>query len=90
MDASSAGADPAPKGALVAQVYRGHPADVAGVKAGDVITRVGETAIASVADVSSVVAKLAPGTTVDIELARSGATIVVRVTLAERPSGETV
>jgi len=84
--AAAAGVDPNLKGALVSRVFTGDPADVAGIKVNDVIVRVGQTAIKEAADVSQAVGALVAGTAVEIELVRSGQTMVVSVTLGERPA----
>jgi S1-C subfamily serine protease len=74
------------RGARVSQIYRGHPADVAGLKADDVITRIDKATISSVADAAAAVEALAVAATVDVEVARGGETLVLRVTVGERPS----
>ncbi|MCX6100883.1 MAG: trypsin-like peptidase domain-containing protein [Candidatus Bipolaricaulota bacterium] len=84
--AAATGIDPNLKGALVTRIFSGDPADVAGIKVKDVITRVGTTAIIEAADVSQVVGALAAGATVEIGLVRDGQPLVVSVILGERPS----
>jgi serine protease Do len=84
--AEATGIDPNLKGALVTRIFPGDPADVAGIKLIDVITRIGETVVASAEDVSLAVGGLAVGATVEIELVREGQTLVVQATLGERPS----
>jgi S1-C subfamily serine protease len=74
-----------PRGARISQIYRGHPADSAGLKAGDVITRIDKTTVASVGDVASLIEDLAVASTVEIAVVRGGAEVTLRVTLAERP-----
>jgi len=74
-------------GARVSQIYRGHPADVAGLKADDVITHIDKATVSSVADAVTAVEALAVAATVDVEVVRGGETLVLRVTLGERPSG---
>ncbi len=74
-------------GVRVAQVYRGHPADVAGLKAADRITRIGATDIASVPEAAVLIGQLAAGATVEFTVVRGDApAVVVAVTLGERPS----
>lgn len=60
------------KGALVASVKPGGPADEAGLKPGDVITKFGDQSIDRVRDLTWGVAKTAPGKSVDIEFIRAG------------------
>ncbi|MDD5263350.1 MAG: trypsin-like peptidase domain-containing protein [Candidatus Bipolaricaulis sp.] len=84
------GIDPSIPGAVVAQAFPGDPADKAGIKTGDVIVRVGDAAIASADDLSRTVALLRVGSTVEVEVVRSGERLVLQATLAERPDEETL
>ncbi|WP_334173660.1 S1C family serine protease, partial [Sinomonas sp.] len=72
-------------GALVAQVTAGSPADRAGIRAGDVITRFGAHAIDDASSLTAAVHEQAPGTTVKVTLARSGHSTSTDVTLATAP-----
>ncbi len=74
-----------PKGARISQIYRGHPADSAGLKVGDVITRIDKTTVTSMADVASLIEDLAIASTVEIAVMRGGAEVTLRVTQAEPP-----
>jgi serine protease Do len=80
--------DPDVLGAVIAHVYPGDPADVAGIEVGDVIVRIGQTPITSRDDLVSEVAKAGAGAELEMALVRDGETIVVQVTLDERPSEE--
>ena len=72
------------RGALVATVVRGHPADKAGVKVGDVITDIeGKTIQDSVAAMA-VIAALKPGNDAKFQLTRSGKAIELTVNIAKR------
>ena len=72
------------RGALVATVVRGHPADKAGVKVGDVITGIeGKTIQDSVAAMA-VIAGLKPGKDAKFQLIRSGKAIELTVNIAKR------
>lgn len=73
-------------GARVATVRPGTPAAKAGIRAGDVITRIGTKAIASADDLRSVVDSHAPGDQISVHLRRNGNERTVTVTLANRPS----
>ncbi len=84
--AEATGVDPNVKGALVTRVFAGDPADQAGIRVTDVITRVGATPVKEAADVSLAVGALSAGTVVEIEFVRNGESHVVNVTLGERPS----
>src|SRR5690606_27549697 len=54
------------RGALVAQVEPGSPADKAGLRAGDVILRVGSSPVDRIADLPWLVSQSAPGQRVQI------------------------
>jgi serine protease Do len=72
-----------PAGAYVAQVLSGGPADKAGIKAGDVVTKVNDTTIKNALDLTRTLIKLKPGDGVKITYYRNGQTADVSVTLAE-------
>jgi len=78
--------DPTTKGALVITAFPGDPAAMAGIKAGDVIVRIGDTTIVTAEAVTSIVGGLAVGTTVEVEVLRAGSLLVVQATVTERPS----
>lgn len=63
-------------------VVAGSPAAKAGIKKGDVITKINDVQVGSRGSVSSLVAEYAPGDTIEITLVRDGKEHVVRVTLA--------
>ena len=74
-------------GAQVAQVYDGTPAASAGLTAGDVITAVNGTTIASADDLSRVLAQLQPGSRATITWTdATGATQSATVTLTTAPA----
>jgi S1-C subfamily serine protease len=62
------------------------PADKAGVKKGDIITKVGDLVIDSEHPLDLVLASFAPGQTVDLEIHRGGQTLTLTLTLGTRPS----
>jgi serine protease Do len=64
-------------------VVSGSPADKAGIKDKDVITKVGGIAVGDKGDVSSLVAEYAPGDTIQLTVLRDGKTINLDVTLSE-------
>ena len=72
-------------GARVAQVTSGGPAAGAGIKAGDVITAVGDTKVADANDLSSAVDTHDPGQQVSLTIERGGQQRTVSVTLGTRP-----
>ena len=65
-------------------VASGSPADKAGLKAGDIITKIGETAVDSAHPFASLVAQHSVGETVTLTYIRDGKTKTVDVTLAAR------
>lgn len=75
-----------PDGIVVESVQPGTPASGAGIEAGDVITKVGDTPVSTTEQLSVVLRGLAPGTKVDITVQREGAEKVIGLTLAERPT----
>ncbi|MDP3071729.1 MAG: Do family serine endopeptidase [Opitutaceae bacterium] len=72
------------KGALLSEVTEDSPADKAGLKPGDVITKVNATEIRDPRHLTLTVSKHAPGTEVTIEYLREGKTKTASVTLARR------
>lgn len=82
---------PRSTGLLVAEVVRGGPADRAGIRAGDVVFRVGSTGVRSLRDLLESLAGLAIGEEAEVALARSGGErrTVVRVTEAPIPRAPT-
>jgi serine protease Do len=66
-----------------ASVVSGSPADKAGVKDKDVITKVGGIEVGDKGDVSSLIAEYAPGDTIQLTVLRDGKTITLKVTLSE-------
>ncbi|MGZ4277467.1 MAG: S1C family serine protease [Solirubrobacteraceae bacterium] len=73
-------------GAQIGQVASGGPADRAGLRAGDVIVRVGSTNIADAAALGTAIDRTAPGTTVTLQIRRGGQTQSVDVKIASRPA----
>ena len=61
---------PVSRGALVRFVQPGSPAETAGIERGDIITRIGETAVGSVEDVFAAVRLNKVGDEVEIEVVR--------------------
>jgi S1-C subfamily serine protease len=72
-------------GAEVKSVNRGGPADRAGLKVGDVITKVGGRQIGDPSDVSKAIEGRRVGDTVAIEVDRDGRTKRVKLKLGNRP-----
>ncbi len=64
-------------------VVSGGPADRAGIKDKDIITKVGSIGVGARGDVSSLVAEYAPGDTIQLTILRGDQTLTVNVTLSE-------
>lgn len=69
------------KGVLVNEVFAGDPADQAGMKSGDIITRIGNERLESPNQLSRVVAGFSPGETVMIDVIRDGTLLQLPVLL---------
>lgn len=72
-------------GIIVAGVLQGSPADDAGIRPGDIITRVAETPIQSVSGLLTAIAALKPGDVTPIEILRADGVHTVTVVPARRP-----
>jgi S1-C subfamily serine protease len=74
-------------GALIRQVVAGGPAALGGIQVGDVITRVGGTAIKGESALAQAVFEQQPGDTVDVTYIRNGQSLSTKVTLGTAPGG---
>jgi Do/DeqQ family serine protease len=74
-----------PHGVLVTSTAEKSPAEHAGLRAGDVITRIGDHAVAATQDLLEEVAGAGPGASLQIELWRGSKRIETRATTIERP-----
>jgi serine protease Do len=72
---------PQPEGALVSTVEKGGPAEKAGVAPGDVILKINGTPLRDSNELPSLVAGIAPGTSVTLEIWRNHSSKDVSVTL---------
>ncbi len=72
-----------PRGALVAAVDKGGPADKAGIRAGDVILSLNGQPIETSADLARFIAGTKPETTVEAEVWRKNKSEKVKVTVDE-------
>jgi putative serine protease PepD len=79
-NSSTAGASP---------IVAGSPAAKAGLQAGDLITAVNGTPVASVNQFVAAIANYAPGNTVTLTVNRSGQTKQIKVTLGAQPASAT-
>jgi serine protease DegQ len=73
------------RGALIAGVLRGGPADKAGVKPGDVLMEIGGKPVLDPAAMLNLVAALAPGSATKVKLKRQGHDVDASVTVGRRP-----
>ena len=77
---------PKKRGELVQTVQDDSPASRAGLKPGDIVTKVNGKDVTSEQTVSFLVANLEPGAQVPVELLRDGKQVALKVTLGKRPS----
>ncbi len=73
------------RGALVTRVVAGGPAEVAGLRAGDVITRFGDSDVANGDDLAWIASNAGVGSSVTLHIVRDGVPTDVPVTLGELP-----
>jgi Do/DeqQ family serine protease len=74
------------RGVLITGVLQDGPASAAGLRPGDVVTRVGEREVASTAELLKVVAALKPQSHSTIAVQRGGQTLALDVTIGQRPA----
>ncbi len=75
----------APRGALIALVLRGGPADKAGVRPGDVALEVQGKPVADATSMLNVIAALVPGEPARMKLKRQGQDVEATVSVGRRP-----
>ncbi len=68
-------------------VVSGGPAAKAGVKDGDIITKINDVTVDALHPLDAVLSQFSPGDTVTLTILRSGQTVTVQVTLGVRPAG---
>ena len=73
------------KGSLVGDVTAGGPADKAGIKRGDVITKFNDIQVENSLQLRNMVAEAEPGSKVSVTIIRNGSLEQLPVTLGERP-----
>lgn len=79
---------PRNRGEFVQTVQDDGAADKAGIKSGDVVTKIDGKAVTNEQTLSFLVANIEPGTRIPIELIREGKTRTVNATVGKRPSEE--
>ncbi|MGM9669341.1 MAG: S1C family serine protease [Faecousia sp.] len=89
MDATTASTYGLPMGSLVDQVSAGSCAEKAGLKAKDIITDLGGYRITGNADLITSLRKFKAGDTTTITVCRAGQTLVLNITLDEKPHTST-
>ncbi len=67
-------------------VQDGTPAATAGIKDGDIITKVGDKAIDAEHPLDAVLSQFSPGQSVQVDVLRDGKTVTLTVTLGTRPA----
>ncbi len=77
------------EGAMVSNVEQGGPADDAGIRSGDVITRFDGKAITHMTDLPRIVGATKPGKRVPMEVWRKGKTVTLQVKVGDMPAAET-
>src|SRR5690606_36348488 len=73
------------RGALVSEAQADGPARASGIRAGDIITKVGSTEVASPRELARLIGNMNPGSKTDVTLWRNGKTETLSVTLGELP-----
>jgi serine protease Do len=72
-------------GVFVSQIYQGSPADIAGLKQGDVITNMDDITIRTMNQLTRELFSYEPGERVNLTVYRDGQKIEVLVTLGTMP-----
>ena len=72
------------EGVLINEVFEKDPAAMAGIKPGDILTKVDGNIVDTPNKLSRLVASLPPGATTKVEIVRDGQRLVVAVALSER------
>jgi serine protease Do len=71
-------------GALISDVFKGDPAEKAGLKAGDVVTDINGKQIKDMHDLLLLIAGFRSGETIKVKIIRDGQEKVISITIAER------
>ena len=77
---------PANRGTFIQSVQPGEPADRAGLQAGDVVLSVDNQPITRDQSLSYLVANIAPGRRINLDVLRNGRHVTIPVTVSRRPS----
>jgi serine protease DegQ len=76
------------RGALIAEVFRGTPAEKAGVKPGDILIAIGTKPVTDSAGMLNLVASLSPGLQTRLKVVRENQETELAVTVGRRPRQE--
>jgi Do/DeqQ family serine protease len=81
---------PAMRGALIANVQDGSPADKAGIAEGDIVVGINGTAVKTSEALHNLIAMYKPGTTIELDVTRKGgAKLLIKAKLGEAPADTT-
>jgi len=86
LDAATSGRSFSGPGVLVTEVAPGSPADSAGLRAGDVVSAIGGTALDSTMTVGGLISGHSVGDKLSLTVLRDGQTLTLSATLVQRPS----
>jgi S1-C subfamily serine protease len=75
---------PVERGVLLSGVSPGSPAEAAGIRAGDVVVKLGEHDVADLQGMTDALRVHRPGDTVDVVVLRAGEPVTFRLTLGSR------
>lgn len=73
------------QGVLISEVVRGGPADKAGIRAGDILTMVGDKPVTDSNTMLETISALPPGKVVVLKLQRNQTEVVVQAKIGKRP-----
>jgi serine protease DegS len=74
-----------PEGVIVAGILRKGPADTAGLRPGDIILQIGDTKVVNPSMLLNVIARIAPGTSINLKVLRAGKQLSLDAVVVERP-----
>ncbi|WP_435416823.1 Do family serine endopeptidase [Parerythrobacter aurantius] len=89
-DVASALGLPRNRGEFVQTVVEGEAADRAGIRPGDIVTKIDGKDVTPEQTLSFIIANIAPGTSIPVEVVREGAVRRLNVTVGRRPSEDQI
>jgi serine protease DegQ len=78
------------QGVLISEVVRSSPADKAGIKPGDILVSIADSALSDSTVMLETISALVPGNTVSLKLLRNQTDVVVQVKVGKRPKPKVV